>query len=213
MIKISKLQYITNESDLKKLTFNVENACMAGVDWIQLRLKDFEYNKFLKYAIIIKNICAKYNSKLIINDNLEIALNIGADGVHLGKSDIKPSIARRKSGNKLLIGATANSYSDILELSTQKIDYIGLGPYRYTSTKNNLSPILGLEGYLEILTKMQSNKIEIPVIAIGGITVRDIETVLNTGVYGIAISSQIDLGGNVLSNSREFLTRISNTLK
>jgi thiamine-phosphate pyrophosphorylase len=137
--------------------------------------------------------CRDHNVKLIINDNVELAKTIGSDGVHLGKSDMNPADARKILGENVIIGGTANTFEDIERLAKQNVNYIGLGPFRFTSTKKNLSPVLGLEGYENILKQCRANGIRIPVIAIGGITVADVNTLTSIGLYGIAVSSAINL--------------------
>jgi thiamine-phosphate pyrophosphorylase len=150
---ISKLHYITQDLADHSHSALAEQACIAGVDWVQLRIK----NKTFDDQVIIANetaeICQKYNAKLIINDNVKLAKEVNADGVHLGKTDMEPAEARRILGNDFIIGGTANTFEDIIRLVQSGVEYIGLGPFRFTSTKENLSPILGIEGYKNIMKK------------------------------------------------------------
>ena len=139
-----------------------------------------------------KSICEQFGATLIINDNIKIAKAIGADGVHLGKQDISPSEARANLGNEVIIGGTANTFEDIQNLAKQGVDYIGLGPFRFTTSKDNLSPILGLEGYEEIVNQCKNEGITIPIIAIGGIQVRDISSIISVGIHGVAVASLIN---------------------
>ena len=119
------------------------------------------------------------------------AQELELDGVHLGKTDMPPMQARAILGGKPIIGVTANTFSDILSYSGMDIDYIGLGPFRFTSTKKDLSPILGLDGYRSIMQQCVAEGIFIPTVAIGGITEADIDDVMATGVSGIALSGAI----------------------
>ncbi len=135
--------------------------------------------------------CEKYLASFIINDNLYLAQQINADGVHLGLSDMKIDEARTILGAEKIIGGTANTFEDIRNHVKNGCSYIGLGPFRFTNTKEKLSPILGLSGYFEILQKMKKNKIEVPVYAIGGITLKDINPLMETGIHGIAVSGII----------------------
>ena len=111
--------------------------------------------------------------------------------MHLGKLDMPVSEARLLIGEKYIIGGTANTFDDIQNLVRQDADYVGLGPFRYTETKKNLSPILGLEGYARIMQQCRDNGLKIPVVAIGGITANDIPAIMETGVAGIALSGTI----------------------
>src|SRR5690606_21150930 len=139
-----KLQYITQGKNPEDHLHNLKKVCEAGGKWIQLRLKNVEEEKYIAIAEQAKKICDAFGSKLIINDTVSIALKINADGVHLGKNDMPPAKAREILGSQKIIGATANTLNDCIELHNQSVDYIGLGPYRFTTTKENLSPILGL---------------------------------------------------------------------
>ncbi len=187
----SQLQYISQGKKPKNHLINIEEALKGGCKWIQLRLKNSKNKTIKKTALKAKMLCEKYNAVLIINDNVKIAKEISSDGVHLGKEDMKPSEARKILGNNKIIGGTANTFNDIKYLNKQAVDYIGLGPFRFTSTKKKLSPILGLEGYRFILDKMVKKNIVIPVFAIGGITENDISKLMQTGISGIAVSGLI----------------------
>jgi len=190
---ISKLQYITQELTDQTHDQLAEDACRSGVDWVQLRVKNKSYKDLLEIAIKTKAICQKYKAKLIINDNVHLAKEVKADGVHLGKTDMDPAEARKIVGANFIIGGTANTFEDIERLAKTKVDYIGLGPFRFTSTKENLSPILGLEGYRTIIEMCDRSGITIPVISIGGIRPEDVRSLIETGVYGVAVSSAINL--------------------
>ena len=188
---ISQLHYITQENEALSHLDCVKQACLNGADWIQLRIKNEPTSKVMELAKEAKDICSDYNTKLIINDYPEIALETNADGIHLGKKDMLPSEARKIIGDKI-IGGTANSTEDILFLIEQGIDYIGLGPFRFTSTKENLSPVLGLDGYQTIIETLKRDREDIPpIIAIGGIVLEDIHDLMLTGVHGVAISGTI----------------------
>ena len=194
MNNISKLHYITQDNIFgythAQLT---EEACMSGADWVQLRVKKKGYTEWKEIAEDVLQVCKKYKAKLIINDNVRIAKEISADGVHLGKSDLHPEEARKILGDGFIIGGTANDFMDIEDLAEDKVDYIGLGPFRFTKTKENLSPVLGLEGYEKIMRACREMKIEIPIIAIGGILTEDVRNILSLGIHGIAVSSGINM--------------------
>jgi thiamine-phosphate pyrophosphorylase len=186
MKTISKLQYITTSAAL------AEQACLGGIDWIQLRLKNTTYADFYAIGREVKSVCKQFGATFIINDNVALAVEIGADGVHLGKNDMLPETARNLIGDRFIIGCTANTIEDIMRLSALPIDYIGLGPYKFTDTKQNLSPILGMEGYKRLFTRLQEeNIIHYPIIGIGGITQSDLQQLSQTGLYGIAVSGAI----------------------
>lgn len=211
MSEISRLHYITQDNIFGYTHAQLaEEACMGGVEWVQLRVKKKGYSEWKQIAEDTLSVCRKYNAKLIINDNVRIAKEIGADGVHLGKDDMLPEAARDFLGGNFIIGATANTLIDIESLSKEPIDYIGLGPFRFTQTKEKLSPVLGLEGYKKILELVQQKEIVIPIIAIGGITLEDIKGLLQTGVYGIAVSSGINMQEDKEAATKNFVNQINN---
>ncbi|WP_255474237.1 thiamine phosphate synthase [Pontibacter qinzhouensis] len=192
MKKIAKLHYITQVLNGKSHAETAEEACAAGADWVQLRVKDQPYELWKEEALQTQAICKTYGSTFLINDNVRLAAEIDADGVHLGKTDMSPVEARELLGADKIIGGTANTFEDVQQLVAAGVDYIGLGPFRFTSTKENLSPILGLSGYGLLLHQCQMAGIKTPIVAIGGILAADIAPLLATGVYGVAVSSVIN---------------------
>jgi len=207
--KISKLQFITMDLKNKSHELLAEKACEGGARWIQLRIKDKPYEYWLTTAEKVKNICDRYQAELIINDHVQIARQIGAAGVHLGQTDMHPNDARKILGSNAIIGGTANTFEELKAHVERGVDYIGLGPFRYTTTKLNLSPVIGIEGYKTLLKKCADENIQVPVIAIGGIEVADIHEILQTGVYGIAISSAISFAKDETLKTSEFITEIN----
>jgi len=192
---IEKLQYITQETEQLTHIDCVREACIAGVKWVQLRVNEKSTEEYLQMAKEAKIICDLYNVKLIINDNLEVAVQCDADGIHLGKSDMSPKEARQLVEKKIIIGGTANTIEDVQNLINIGIDYIGLGPFQFTETKKNLSPVLGIEGYYKISQQLfdllKASKLNYnipPIIAIGGIEMDDVSELMKTGIYGIAVS-------------------------
>ena len=185
---IPNLHYISQGETAEQHLENILKACTHGAELVQLRLKNEGENTLLKTAEKAREITKKFQTKLIINDHYKIAKAIQADGVHLGKTDACPRVARQHLYDWQIIGGTANNLQDCQELMHKKVDYIGLGPFRFTSTKKNLSPILGLEGYVSLLNELHS---ETPIIAIAGITLHDIPELLKTGIYGVAVSGAI----------------------
>ena len=203
-MKISKLQYITVSPA------HAEEACKGGVDWIQLRVKNKNEDEWKLIALEAKKICKARGAKLIINDSVKLAKIVGADGVHLGKEDMPPDEARKLLGPDFIIGGTANTIEDIQRLALLKVDYIGLGPFRFTNTKKNLSPLLGIQGYIDLMKECEAESIKVPIIAIGGIQMEDVDAILETGIYGIAVSSAISDSANISEAASEFIGKIKN---
>lgn len=202
-IFIEPLQYLTQDVPGISHAELAEEACIRGIKWVQLRIKHKPIEYIREEALKTLAICRKYNALFIMNDHVELAKSIHADGVHLGKSDMNPIAARKILGDHFIIGGTANTFEDIQLLTDAGVNYIGLGPYRFTPTKENLSPILGLEGYKTILAKCKAAENNMPIIAIGGITVPDVLAIIEAGFYGIAVSSAINLAKN--DNEKTYL--------
>ena len=188
---IENLQYITQETEHLTHIDCVREACIAGIKWIQLRVKNKPDEDYLILAKEAKIICDLYDVKLIINDNVAVALLVNAYGIHLGKSDMNPTEARQLLGENIAIGGTANTLEDVITLMNNKVDYIGLGPFQFTATKKNLSPVLGVEGYYKIVQQLTELKLKDkipPIIAVGGIKTEHVKDLMKTGIYGIAVS-------------------------
>ena len=224
---ISRLHYITQDLPEFSHPQLAEFACKGGADWVQLRVKhplsgelrsqptvvpkgEREIHAaWLKIAEETKMVCKKYGAKLIINDNVQIAKEIQADGVHLGKEDMSPREARKILGNNFIIGGSANTMEDARGKMAEGCDYIGIGPFRFTSTRERLNPILGLNGIANIITHLPNYPI--PIIAIGGIKLEDIESLMKTGIHGVAVSSAINLSENKIESTKRFLDSLGMT--
>ncbi|GGE65722.1 thiamine-phosphate diphosphorylase [Pedobacter psychrotolerans] len=188
---IDRLHYISQEPENGTHLTAIKVALEAGAKWIQLRVKNQPKVEILQYAIDAVALCQAYGAKLIVNDHPEIALKAGAYGLHLGLDDMPIKNARDIVGKEMIIGGTANTFDHIKRRVSERVDYIGLGPYRFTTTKQKLSPILGLDGYAAIIKQVKLANIHIPIIAIGGIELGDINAIIKTGLYGVAVSGAI----------------------
>lgn len=185
------IQFISHFNDKYSYLDSIRLALEGGCKWVQLRMKDASEEEFLRNAHQARKLCDQYQATFIIDDHVELVRECGADGVHLGKNDMPIAEARRLLGDDFIIGGTANTFDDVLSHYRSSANYIGCGPFRFTTTKKGLSPILGLKGYQDIVAKMKSQSIDIPIVAIGGITIDDIPSIMQTGVNGIALSGTV----------------------
>lgn len=185
------LQFITHQTEQYSYLESAQMALKGGCKWIQLRMKDAPLEEVEKVATQLKPLCKEQDAILIIDDHVELAKKLEVDGVHLGKQDMPVAQARQVLGEAFIIGGTANTFEDVVQHYKAGADYVGVGPFRFTTTKKNLSPVLGLEGYASIMAQMEKEDINLPVVAIGGITYEDIPAILQTGVHGIALSGTI----------------------
>lgn len=186
----SKIQYISQGENEKDQLHNIKMALEAGCEWIQLRFKNADEKSVFRIAERVKKI-SNFKFTFIINDYPFIAKKVDADGVHLGLEDMDLMTAREIVGDKKIIGGTANTIQQVISRIGEGANYIGLGPYRFTTTKAKLSPVLGLGGYQGILQVLHENKAKIPVYAIGGIEIADLPELMTTGIYGIAVSGLV----------------------
>ena len=202
----AKLQFITHYTEKYSYVDSARIALEGGCRWIQLRMKDADASTLEETALIVQKMCKDYGATFIINDHVSLVKKIKADGVHLGKNDMPIAEARRLLGDTFIIGGTVNSLEDVRAiLQSATPDYFGCGPFRFTSTKKNLAPILGYEGYRSIIRRMEEAGIRIPLVAIGGIGKEDIPSLLKSGVHGIALSGSILRAENPVEEMREII--------
>jgi thiamine-phosphate pyrophosphorylase len=201
---IAKFHFITiNHPELSHANQAIR-AYQAGCKWVQLRMKDSSEEVVEQEIIEILPVANAYNAILLINDNVELTLKTGAHGVHLGKNDMCPAEARKLLGPDFIIGGTANTFEDVLSLLERGVDYVGMGPFRFTTTKKNLSPVLGKEGYYQTMSQLMEMGKTIPIIAIGGIQPNDIEDLLPCGIHGIAAAGAILAENNIELNIKKY---------
>lgn len=206
------IQFITHSNERYDHVEGARLALQGGCRWIQLRMKDAMEIDFLRAAKKIRRLCDEYHATFILDDHVEWVGLTGADGVHLGKNDMPVDEARKMLGRNKIIGGTANTFEDVERLSRQGADYIGCGPFRFTTTKKNLSPVLGLEGYRDITAQMKDHDIQLPIVAIGGILHQDIPAIMQTGVTGIAVSGAILNAENPVEEMRLFISATDNDM-
>ena len=164
-----ELQFITHYTGRYTYFDSARMALEGGCRWIQLRMKEATEEEVEKEAIRVQDLCRQYGATFIIDDHVALAKKLHADGVHLGKKDMPIAEARKLLGKDFIIGGTANTFEDVQMHYVAGADYIGCGPFRFTTTKKNLSPVLGLEGYRNIVSRMKEAGINLPIVAIGGI--------------------------------------------
>lgn len=206
------LQFISHKTERYTDLEGIALALEGGCRWIQLRMKEASDDEFLATARQAVDICHSHGARLILDDHVEAVKTVGADGVHLGKKDMPIDEARRILGTHYIIGGTANTIDDVRRIYAAGANYIGCGPFRFTTTKKNLSPILGLEGYRKIVDAMHDEDIDIPIVAIGGITKSDLKAIMQTGVTGVAISGGIINAEDPVKETQDIITSLNNEL-
>lgn len=203
------LQFITHFTGHYTYADSARMALEGGCRWIQLRMKQASQEEWIRTGTEVGRLCRQYGAVFILDDHVELVKTLHADGVHLGKKDMPIDEARRILGPDSLIGGTANTLEDVLSHAQKGADYIGCGPFRFTTTKEGLSPVLGLEGYLSITEGMRQHGVSLPVVAIGGITLADIGPIMQTGVTGIALSGTILRADNPVDEMKKIVSEMN----
>ncbi|MBA3648744.1 MAG: thiamine phosphate synthase [Chitinophagales bacterium] len=203
--KISGFHFLTQDLPHYSHEKQVQTACEAGVKWIQLRIKNRNEEEWLQIAEHARAITAQFDVKLLINDHPYIAKKIGADGVHLGQDDMPWTEARKILGRDSIIGLSTHTMEQLLDLKNAEIDYVGLGPFRLSGTKQNQYSFLQAEGIKTIISGARKAGMMKPVIAIGGIQLTDVESIFGVNANGVAVSSAVSLSGNPGQSIREFI--------
>ena len=205
------LQFITHCRGRHNEISGTRAVLEGGCRWVQLRMKGASESELLPVGRTVGELCRSFEAVFIIDDRVDLVEALGADGVHLGKNDMPVAEARKILGESKIIGATANTVADMLAAAEAGADYIGLGPFRFTTTKERLSPVLGIGGYREAMDAFRQ-KSDLPVVAIGGITAADITALMATGGSGVAPSGTLLRGGGPTAGKSEILN-LCNTKK
>ncbi len=200
------LQYITNTHCGRSIPEQVKAVLEGGCRWVQLRMKDASQEEVAEMARQIKPLTDEKEAFLIINDYGGVCRDVNCTGVHLGKTDMLPSKARMELGPLAVIGVTANTFEDIEAVRALDIDYIGMGPFADTRTKENLAPILGISGIANLCNEMNAAEINIAHVAVGGVKLDDVQALLEAGCDGIAVSGAIANADDMVEATRRFIS-------
>lgn len=205
------LQFITNTKAKTPVTEQIFAVIEGGCRWVQIRMKDASDEEIKKVVDTVIPKCIETSTFLLLNDRVELAKELNVGGVHLGKEDMPASKARMILGAAAVIGVTANTFADVTAVSKLDIDYYGIGPFAETTTKEKLAPVLGIDGIRDICYEMEKEKIEIPRVAVGGITLDDLLPLLEAGVNGVAVSGAIANADDIVKATKEFLKVLPHT--
>lgn len=208
-----RLQFITAGNSIEEVKEGARKAVEGGCRWVQVRMKDSTKEETEEAVRLLAPLRERCGITLLVDDHVDMAARLDClDGVHVGKNDMPVAEARKVLGPGKILGATANTYDDLKAAVKAGADYVGLGPFRFTTTKKNLSPVLGTEGYRRILAQCREDGIETPVVAIGGITESDIPQVMQTGVAGIAVSGSILRAVDPVAETARLISTIETSL-
>lgn len=206
---ISKFHYLTQDLPNKTHLDQVQDACEAGANWIQYRCLTKNDKELVDEINQLAVVCDDWGTTLILTDHYHLVHQVDAQGVHLEDINADFKLIRQEIGDEKTLGASANSFEDIKRIAALGVvDYIGCGPFSITLTKPNNHPLLGVMGYQSIADQMKSQRITIPVLAVGGVGLDDVEDLLKTGIYGIAACSAINSAENPKATLKKFYKKI-----
>jgi thiamine-phosphate pyrophosphorylase len=206
---ISKFHYLSQDLVHRTHIEQVEIACIAGANWIQYRCLTKNDEDLIQEIHQIASICDDWGATLILTNHYHLLDQVDAQGVHLEDMNADFEAIREIISDEKTLGASANTLEDIQRVyASGVVDYIGCGPFAFTKTKANDYPLLGFEGYQEIVQKMQELQINIPLIGVGGIKLEDTEDLLNTGIDGLAVSAAVNLAENPGTIIKDFYKKI-----
>ena len=201
---IEKLQYITHDLPHLSHVAQVQMACEAGAKWIQYRCLSKTDEELLTEINLIAEICDDWGTTLVVTDHIHLNGKADIQGFHIENMEADFTILRKLVGDDITLGGSANTLENIIRLANEGADYAGFGPFAHTETKPNDLPLLGVEGYSTILKKLKTLSVEVPILAVGGVKFSDVESLMQTGIHGIAVSGAINLADDFIEAYQDF---------
>ncbi|WP_349681429.1 thiamine phosphate synthase [Pedobacter sp. UBA5917] len=205
---IEKFQYITHDIPNLSHIEQAQLACEAGAKWIQYRCLTKTDEELLQDINVIAEICDDWGTTLIVTDHVHLNGKADIQGFHIENMDADFNVLRKLVGHDITLGGSANTLENLIRLAAEGADYAGFGPYAATETKPNGYPLLGLEDYQQAVRELQRLSIDLPVLAVGGIKIYDVEALMQTGVYGIAVSGAVNFADDFIEAYQDFYTSV-----
>ena len=194
---IEKLHFITHNISQHSQIEQVEIACQAGAKWIQYRCLTKSDEELLADIKVIGDICDDWGTTLIVTDHIHLKGKGDIQGFHIEDINANFTTLRKVLGDGFTLGGSANTIEGLIRLATEGADYAGFGPFAISTTKPTNLSVQSLESYSKAVTELAALGITMPVIAVGGITLTDVQPLLQTGIYGIAVSAAINQSENM----------------
>lgn len=205
---IEKLQFITHDLDTLTHIQQAQIACEAGAKWVQYRCLTKSDEALLEDINAIAEICDDWGATLIVTDHVHLNGKADIQGFHMEDMDADFRALRAELGEAVTIGGSSNTVEGLIRLANEGVDYAGFGPFSVTTTKPNNASLLGVAGYAKGMEVLQAMKIDLPVLAVGGVTVNDVDALMDAGVFGIAASAAINQAPDMASAYRDFYDKI-----
>jgi len=205
---IEKLQFITHDIHQHSHIEQAQIACSAGAKWIQYRCLTKNDDELLVDINAIAEICDDWGATLIVTDHVHLNGKADIQGFHIEDFDADFVKLREQLGEAVTIGGSATTLQGLIRLAAEGADYAGFGPFYTTTTKPNNAPLLGVEGYQNAMTELKTLGIDFPVLAVGGVAINDIDPLMNTGIFGIAVSAAINQAEDMRTAYLDFYDQI-----
>ena len=205
---IEKLQFITHDIEQHTHIEQAQIACEAGAKWIQYRCLTKTDDELLEDINVIAEICDDWGATLIVTDHIHLNGKADIQGFHIEDMDADFKQLREELGEAITIGGSSNTVEGLLRIAAEGADYAGFGPFKVTTTKPNNAPLLGIEGYAKAMNVLKQQNIDLPVLAVGGVTLDDIDDLMKTGIFGIAASSAINQAENMREAYLDFYDKV-----
>jgi thiamine-phosphate pyrophosphorylase len=205
---IEKLQFITHDLDHLSHVEQAGIVCQAGGKWIQYRCLTKNDEELLEDINQIAEICDDWGATLIVTDHIHLNGKADIQGFHIEDMNANFLSIRASLGEAVTIGGSSNTLEGLLRLAKEGVDYAGLGPFAHTDTKPNDFPLLGVAGYEKAMLKLKESEIELPIIAVGGVGVNDVEALMQTGIFGVAVSAAINRAADVEAAYLDFYQQL-----
>ncbi len=205
---IEKLHFITHDIEQHTHTEQARIACEAGAKWIQYRCLTKGDDELLKDINVIADLCDDWGATLIVTDHIHFNEKADIQGFHIEDMDADFVALKLRLGEAITLGGSSNTVEGLIRLAQQGVDYAGLGPFKTTTTKPNNAPLLGIKGYADAMILLKQQHIDLPVLAVGGVTIDDIDQLMATGIFGIAASSAINQADNMRNAYLDFYDKV-----
>ena len=205
---IEKLQFITHDIEQLSHIEQAQIACEAGTKWIQYRCLTKNDEELLKDINVIAEICDDWGATLIVTDHVHLNGKADIQGFHIEDMDADFVALRELLGEAVTIGGSANTVENLIRIAAEGADYAGCGPFSITTTKPNNAALLGFEGYKNVVAVLKEKGINLPVLAVGGISLADVEPLLETGIFGIAASAAINQAEDMKQAYLDFYAKV-----
>jgi len=205
---IEKFQYITHDIPHLSHIEQAQQACEAGAKWIQYRCLSKTDEELLQDINAIAEICDDWGSTLIVTDHVHLNGKADIQGFHIEDMDADFIALRKLVGNDITLGGSANTIENLIRLASEGADYAGYGPYAVSETKANNYALIDIQAYNHTVRELQNKAIELPLLAVGGIKIYDVEALMQTGIYGIAVSGAINFADDFIEAYQDFYSLV-----